>query len=162
MSLVVQNLWNVLMIILKMCCVVSGNEEGCRRAYIMCSPMCNKNESRSIGCSKITKMDVQVSSSMLYENKTDEQLSKAQSQFMFLYKEPEYQVFFQDYLSVNVPCLLSCGVTSSWNACKHWVNARGQPNLHDLCQKFGESSTHDKINIVAAMSRVSSHFHEIV
>ena len=74
---------------------------------------------------------------MLCGHMTDK-TSQSQPRFTFLFNEPKYEVFFREFLSANVPCILSCGVTDCWNACKDWVDDSGKPDLHDLCQKLGE------------------------
>ncbi|XP_043221833.1 2-oxoglutarate and iron-dependent oxygenase JMJD4-like isoform X2 [Amphibalanus amphitrite] len=64
--------------------------------------------------------------------------AQPEPQFLFLFHEPKYEDFFHHFLSKNVPCILSCGVTDKWDACKNWVDARGEPDLQDICKYFGD------------------------
>ena len=83
-------------------------------------------------------MEIHLTCPMQSANLANRQQNKDQPNFMFLLEEPKYDTFFEDFLLSNVPCILSSGMMDNWNACKDWMNYTGEPDLEDLCNKFGE------------------------
>lgn len=49
-----------------------------------------------------------------------------------------YEVFFQNYLMVNKPCIISREMTTNWKSVQNWVDRKsGKPNFQYLKENFG-------------------------
>ena len=83
-------------------------------------------------------MDLELSLPIKNVNAYSVKTAQDLRQFVFLYHEPRYEDFYHNFLTRNLPCILSCGITDKWDACKDWVTSRGEPTLQDVCKHFGK------------------------